>query len=143
MANKSVIQILVNHGLKVTPQRIAILEVILNLENHPTAENISEYLRLNYPHISIGTVYKTLETFSSKGIINKVHSEIDTVRYDGITKKHHHLYCSDSDRIEDFYDENLDKMLKNYLRKKKIPNFTIEDFKLQILGRFTGKNRIK
>ena len=36
---------LIEKGLKVTPQRIAILEAIIKLNNHPTAENIIDYIR--------------------------------------------------------------------------------------------------
>lgn len=141
MVNKSVVKILAKHGLKITPQRIAILEVIINLQNHPSADTVCDYLRLNYPHISLGTIYKTLDTFESKGIINKVLSETDTMRYDGVITKHHHLYCIDSERIEDYYDNSLNKLLNNYLKKKKIPDFTFEDFKLQIIGRFNDKDK--
>jgi Fur family peroxide stress response transcriptional regulator len=45
-------------GLKVTPQRVAIYEAIVNLKNHPTAENVIEYIKANHPNISVGTVYK-------------------------------------------------------------------------------------
>ena len=141
MVNKSIIKILVQHGLKVTPQRIAILDVLFTLKNHPTIENVSEYLRLNYPHISIGTVYKTLHTFSSKGIIKKVYPDIQNVRYDIITKKHHHLYSSENERIEDFYDEALNKILDNYLKIKNFPDFKIEDIQVQIIGKFVDITR--
>jgi Fur family peroxide stress response transcriptional regulator len=136
MVNKSALELLAKHGLKITPQRIAILDVILSLKDHPSAETICNYLRLNYPNISISTIYKTLETLSSKGIIKKVYSETDTMRYDAVIENHHHLYCIDTERIEDYYDDNLNKLLNNYLKKKRIPNFTIEDFKLQIIGKF-------
>ena len=49
-------------GLKVTPQRVAIYEAIVNLKNHPTAENVIEYIKLNHPNISVGTVYKVLDS---------------------------------------------------------------------------------
>ncbi len=140
MANEAIIRILVQNDLKVTPQRVAILEVILANENHPTADNITECLRLTHPNISLATIYKTLETFSKKGIVHKVSTKNDTTRFDPVNERHHHLYCSESDRIEDFYDEDLNKILDDYLRKKKIPNFTIEDVKLQITGKFTNKN---
>ena len=137
MVNKTVIKILADNNLKVTPQRTAVLEVILNLNNHPSAENIVEYLRLNYPHIPIGTVYKILDVFVEKGIVIKVKTDNDVMRYDAIKEKHHHLYCAETERIEDYYDENLDALLENYLNKKKIPNFKIKDIKLQIVGNFT------
>jgi Fur family peroxide stress response transcriptional regulator len=143
MVNISVVKILAKHGMKITPQRIAILDVIINLQNHPTADTICDCLRLSNPHISLGTIYKTLDTFESKGIIKKVLSNTDTMRYDGVTTKHHHIYCSNSERIEDFYDNNLNNILKDYFRKNKIPNFKIEDIKLQIIGRYTDKHKSK
>jgi Fur family peroxide stress response transcriptional regulator len=138
MVNKTAVRILVEKGLKVTPQRIAVLDIILNLNNHPTAENIEEYLRISYPHVPIGTVYKILEVFVEKGIITRVKTDNDIIRYDAILEKHHHLYCSQSEQIEDFYDDNLNKILDDYFRKKQIPNFKIEDIKLQIIGKFTN-----
>jgi len=140
MANQTVIRILVQNDLKVTPQRVAILEVILTLDNHPNADYITEYLKLSHPNISVGTIYKTLEIFAKKGIIRKVLTTKDSMRYDAIPERHHHLYCAESDRIEDFYDDDLYDILDNYLKKKKIPHFTIDDIKLQIIGRFTDKN---
>ena len=141
MANKSIIKILVQNDLKVTPQRIAILEIILTLENHPTADNITEYLRLSHPNISLGTIYKTLDTFSKKGIIHKVLNDNDSMRYDPIIEKHYHLYSSESDRIDDYVDEKLSDIIEKYFEKKEIPGFTIEDIKLQITGRFTDKDK--
>jgi Fur family peroxide stress response transcriptional regulator len=139
MANKTVIRILTENNLKVTPQRTAVLEVILNLDYHSTAENIADYLRLNYPHIPIGTVYKILYAFIEKGIIVRVKTDNDVMRYEAKKEKHHHLYCADSERIEDYYDKDLNKLLDNYIKKNKIPNFTVEDIRVQIIGKFIDK----
>lgn len=136
MANKDVIKILAEHDIKVTPQRIAVLEVIMGLEFHPSAEDIVDYIRLSFPHVPIGTVYKILNVFIEKGIVSKVKTNGDTIRYDSVMEKHHHLYCSASDRIEDYYDEELNKILSEYFKKKKIPDFTIEDYKVHITGKF-------
>ena len=124
--------------LKVTPQRIAVFDAVINLNNHPTAENVTGYIKSYHPNISTGTVYKTLETLVKCGIIKKVKTDIDVMRYDAVVERHHHLYCSESDRIEDFYDSELNDLLDKYLIKKKIPNFSIEDIKLQIVGKFTN-----
>lgn len=130
---------LTENNLKVTPQRIAVLEAILTLNNHPTADNIKDFIRKAHPNIAVGTVYKVLDILTEKNIISKVKTDNDVMRYDGILEKHHHLYCEESDRIEDFYDEGLNKMIDGYFRRKKIPNFKIEDIKLQIIGKFTKK----
>ncbi len=128
-------------GLKVTPQRIAILEAIIKLNNHPTAENIIEYIRKNHPNIATATVYKVLDALVSNGLIKKVKTEKDIMRYDAIMENHHHLYCSESDRIEDYSDVELNEMLEMYFREKGIPDFKIEDIKLQIIGKFINPEK--
>jgi len=133
---------LIGKRLKVTPQRIAILEAIVKLNNHPTADNIIEYIRKNHPNIATATVYKVLEALIENGLIRKVKTENDIMRYDAFLEKHHHLYSSDSDRIEDYLDEELNEILTNHFEKKGIPGFKIEDIKLQIIGKFTNKTSI-
>lgn len=123
-------------GLKITPQRIAVLEAIMELKNHPTADNIAEHIKTNHPNIATGTVYKTLETFVEKGLARKVKTDRDIMRYDACLDQHHHLYCAKTDRIEDFKDTELQKLLETWFDKHKIPGFTIEDIKLQIIGEF-------
>ncbi len=138
--NKEKIQTaLKKNNLKVTPQRIAVLEALSNLKDHPTADRIKEYVVKNHPNIAVGTIYKTLETFVEKGLVKKVKTEKDFMRYDAILDKHHHLYCENSERIEDFFDEQLNTMLEEYFKKKKIPHFKVKDIKLQIIGTFNNK----
>jgi Fur family peroxide stress response transcriptional regulator len=138
MKNEEIITKLIEKGLKITPQRIAILEAIIKLNNHPTAENIIEFIRKNHPNISVATVYKVLEALVAKGLIKKVKTEKDIMRYDAMVESHHHLYCSESDRIEDYKDTELNELLEGYFEKKSIPGFRIEDIKLQIIGQFTN-----
>ncbi len=127
---------LIKAGLKVTPQRLVVLEAVTKLGDHPTAERIIDFIKQNHPNIAIGTVYKTLDTFVEKEIIEKVKTDKDIMRYDAILEKHHHLYCIKSDRIEDYYDDELNQILKDYFEKKNIKDFKIEDIKLQIIGNF-------
>lgn len=130
-------QTLINNKLRVTPQRMAVLESVSELKDHPTAERIIDFIKINHPNIAIGTVYKILETFVNLGIINKVKTDSDYMRYDFVTDKHHHLYCAESDRIEDYFDNELNQVLENYFSDKDIPGFNIKDVKLQIIGNFS------
>ncbi len=132
---------LIEKGLKVTPQRIAILEAIIKLNNHPTAENIIDHIRNNHPNIATATVYKVLDALVANGLIEMVKTSRDVMRYDAVMESHHHLYCSESDRIEDFVDNELNEMIEKYFEEKKIPDFKIEDVKLQIIGKFLKDNK--
>jgi Fur family peroxide stress response transcriptional regulator len=128
-----------NSDLKITPQRMAVLEALKSLKEHPTADKIKEYVVKNHPNIAVGTIYKTLETFVEKGLVRKVKTEKDVMRYDAILEKHHHLYCEDTEHIEDYFDDKLNNMLEIYFKKKEIPNFKVKDIRLQIIGTFNNK----
>jgi len=84
----------------------------------------------------VGTVYKTIETFVEKGLVNKVKTDRDVMRYDVETHKHHHLYCDECDYIENYLDNDLDELLQKYFEKKRIPNFNIREINLQIVGNY-------
>ena len=133
--------ILKNAGLKITPQRIAILDAIKKLDNHPSAEMIIDYIRKTHPHIASGTVYKVLDTLVEKDILTRVKTEKDLMRYEFTKGKHHHLYCSDSEKIEDYVDQELDQLIENYFKDKKIKNFEIKDIRLQINGKFVKSSK--
>lgn len=141
MEKEEIRNILIRKGLKVTPQRLAVLDAITGLKTHPTAEQTIDFVRKNYPNVAVGTVYNILETFVEKGIIRKVTTERDVMRYDAIMESHHHLYCAESDRIEDYFDEELSGVLEEYFRKKKVPGFTVRDIKLQLIGNFNNKSK--
>lgn len=138
---ENVRKILNDNDLKITPQRLAVLEQLIVLREHPTADKIIDVVRRRNPNISVGTVYKILETFVTHGLITKVKTERDIMRYEAVKGKHHHLYCSDSDRIEDYHDEELTRLIEQHLAKKNIPNFEIEDINLQIIGRFQNRKK--
>ena len=123
-------------GLKVTPQRVAIYDAIVKLKNHPTAENIIDYIKINHPNISVGTVYKVLDSLVENNLLKKVKTEKDIMRYDAVLSNHHHLYCAETDKIEDYEDEHLNQLISDYFKKNKIKNFKVQDIKLQITGTF-------
>ncbi|MDX9772811.1 MAG: transcriptional repressor [Bacteroidales bacterium] len=130
-----------DQGLKITPQRLAVIEAVDVLRDHPTAEEVARFIRDKYPSIATGTVYKTLDTLVEKDILKRVKTDRGLLRYDAVRESHHHLYCAESDRIEDYYDPELTDMINHYFEKKEIRNFRIEDIKLQIVGEFTDKRK--
>lgn len=131
-----IVDVLKNADLRITPQRVAVLEAFYSLNNHPNAEKIILYVQKKNPNIAIGTIYKVIDILVQKEILHLVKTDKGVMRYDDVNEHHHHLMSDKSDRIEDYYDTELDEMLKNYFAKKKIDNFTIENIKLEITGNF-------
>ncbi len=136
MTRENIIQLLKQKDLKITPQRLAIFDALLNNKSHPSAEKIVEYIKPTLPNISVGTVYKVLDSLVECGLLKKVKNEKDVMRYDAILHHHHHLYCTQTDRIEDYADPELDKLISNYFKQKKIKGFKVKDISLQINGAF-------
>jgi Fur family transcriptional regulator, peroxide stress response regulator len=134
-----ILSLLTGNGLKITPQRMAVLEVLLASKNHPTAESIHKLVLNSIPGISATTIYNTLDTFVEKGLVKRVQTEADVMRYEPVSEHHHHLYSSASDRMEDYYDPALDELLTEYFKKKEIGNFSIREIRLQLMGDFRDK----
>jgi Fur family peroxide stress response transcriptional regulator len=127
---------LVEKGLKVTPQRIAVLQAIYVLNNHPTAEMIMEHIKETHPGIASATVYKVLDALEENQLIARVKTDRDIKRFDGIVENHHHLYSSDSKEIKDYMNAELDQLLADFFKKNSIKGFSLEEIKLQLIGKF-------
>ena len=90
---ENLIQKLRTKRISVTPQRLAVLGVLENRRDHPTAEQIYHEVRHQLPAISFNTVYKTLEVLCQKGLVTKVNPLHEVARYDIQTHNHAHLVC--------------------------------------------------
>ncbi len=133
MDRSSFVKLLNQHHLKITPQRIAAYEALMQLD-HPDADEITRLVNETNPGIARGTIYNVLELFCEKDIIRKVKTDQDKMRYDPVLHKHHHLYDKKSTKIYDYVDEELDELLEDYFAKKSIKNFNIKEIRLQIVG---------
>jgi Fe2+ or Zn2+ uptake regulation protein len=92
---------LLEAGHRCTPQREAVHEVLRELRNHPTAEEIFVAVRRRIPAISLATVYNALESFESAGVCQKLTQGDGAARYDSCTDDHHHLQCVECERMFD------------------------------------------
>jgi len=128
-------QQIASSGLKATHQRIVVYEALMELhDKHPVAEDVFLHLKPNNPTISLGTVYKTLDTLAENGLIKRVLSEKGSNRYDADTTAHNHIYCSKTKEIVDYRDEELEELLTSFFKKRHIENFEISNFFLQLSG---------
>jgi Fur family peroxide stress response transcriptional regulator len=103
---ESIIGIMRNKGFRVTPQRVAIVEYVMNTDSHPSAEEIYKLIKKKYPMVSLATVYKTLELLTEMGVVLEL-SFVDGARYDANIAKHVNVVCMNCGRIEDIGDESL------------------------------------
>jgi Fur family peroxide stress response transcriptional regulator len=132
---------IVEAGLKVTPQRVLVLRSIYEMGSHPSADEVIAYIRRTNPHMGTGTVYNILEVFADRGVVRRVKTEKGILRYDAVSEKHHHLYCTDTEKIEDYHDSELTKILEEYFSKRQIQGFEIEDLNLHIIGKFNHNQK--
>ncbi len=97
-------------GLKMTPQRAAIYQVLAGTTSHPTAEDLHRQVKRRYPMISPNTVYYTLGVLREAGLVHEVNYWRDRSRFDANISPHHHLICLGCRRIQDLADEALDRL---------------------------------
>ena len=97
-------------GLKLTPQRCAIYEMLTARTDHPTAEDIYRTVKRAYPMISQNTVYYTLSALKEARLISEVNLGHEHARFDANMDRHHHLVCVSCQEINDVHDEGLDRL---------------------------------
>lgn len=81
-------------GFRMTPQRIAILEEVREAGGHMTAAEITDRVRQKHPSISVGTVYRTLNSFAERGVILEFPFGNQASRFDGRNERHDHVHCT-------------------------------------------------
>ncbi len=79
-------------GLKMTPQRIAIVRELADDLTHPTAQDLFERLQVDFPTMSFATVYNTLDALARLGLTGALRLG-NAVRFDPNTTPHHHAVC--------------------------------------------------
>ena len=89
------------NGLKVTPQRLAILRELADDRSHPTAMELFERLREELPTMSFATVYNTLAALSEQGLCVARALEPGPVRFDPNMVPHDHAVCEDCGLVVD------------------------------------------
>lgn len=88
-------------ALKYSRQRESIKEFLMTRNDHPTADVIYENVKLIYPNISLGTVYRNLSLLSDLGEIKKLPSFGGADRFDGRTDQHFHFMCTKCGKVID------------------------------------------
>ena len=88
-------------GLKLTPQRMAIMAFLEGNVQHPSADDVYRAVKRAFPTMSFATVYNTLETLKQRGTLIELTGDPDKKRFDPNTAPHHHLICTGCRKIVD------------------------------------------
>jgi Fur family ferric uptake transcriptional regulator len=99
------------HGYRMTPQRMMVLDAIGNSEHHISADEIYAKVVTKYPHLNISTVYRTLELLHKLGLVTQTDLGGGRVRYHPADKgHHHHLVCQECGKVIDLDESVLDHL---------------------------------
>ena len=100
------------HNLPVTPQRLAVAEVLLLRDRHFTVDEIEQELRARGIPVGTATVYRTLEVLVRSGLVVERDFGEGFKRYESSRgmPEHEHLLCTVCGRVVEFQDERLDRM---------------------------------
>ena len=118
-------------GLKITPQRLAIIDALVEKRDaHPGATLIYDEARKKAGHVSLSTVYATLKEFSESGLIKQLEFDRMENRYDGDLSEHINLICKRCGTIIDYHiPASLEP--KDIARK---PGFVVTDTRMEFHG---------
>lgn len=103
--------ILGTHGLRITPQRLVILQVIDEGQGHLTAEEIGERIRGRFPGVHQGTIYRTLDALRAAGMVTETRLGDRSAVYELVgSHPHHHLVCERCGGVTEVDDALLEPL---------------------------------
>jgi Fe2+ or Zn2+ uptake regulation protein len=105
--------------MRITKQRLIILEQLKRHKDHPSADTIYDEVRESMPNISLGTVYRSLEWLVSKDMALKLNMGCSKSRFDADTSVHAHFRCIGCDAVEDVPAEFDYSLIKDNKWKEK------------------------
>lgn len=121
-------------GLKYTEQREIVLNILLNADEHLSAEDVYNKIKEQFPDTNIGiaTVYRALSFLEEVDLITSIAFGTDGKKYESNSKSHHdHLICTNCGKIVEFLDEEIEKRQDRIAKKNK---FKITSHSMQLYG---------
>jgi Fur family transcriptional regulator, ferric uptake regulator len=118
-------------GLKQTPARIAVLSILQEQNRPMDVAEILELVRSEGIETNQATVYRILDIFCEKGMVNRFEFHEGKFRYELAGADHHHLLCESCGRIEDLSDCNIPDWEVEITRKK---GFLVKRHSLEFFG---------
>jgi Fur family transcriptional regulator, peroxide stress response regulator len=128
---KEAIDTLKETGVRITPQRHAILEYLIHSMAHPTADDIYKALEGKFPNMSVATVYNNLRVFREVGLVKELTYGDASSRFDYVTSDHYHVICDECGKIVDFHYPGLDEVEQ---LASHVTGFKVRNHRMEIYG---------
>ncbi|MEK3806029.1 peroxide-responsive transcriptional repressor PerR [Bacillus sp. FSL H8-0547] len=128
---KEALDTLKQTGVRITPQRHAILEYLIQSMTHPTADDIYKSLESKFPNMSVATVYNNLRVFREVGLVKELTYGDASSRFDFVTTEHYHVICEKCGKIVDFHYPGLDEV--EHLASH-VTGFKVSHHRMEIYG---------
>jgi Fe2+ or Zn2+ uptake regulation protein len=117
-------------GWRITRQRRAILKYLSATDVHPSAARVFEEAKKHCPHLSLATVYNTLEALVERGMIKVIEFQAKDNRHETNLRPHINLVCTLCGRIQDF---ECDLAIQADLVREEF-GFQIQDYRMEYHG---------
>lgn len=118
-------------GVRITPQRYAVLEYLLTSMSHPTADEIYKALEDRFPNMSVATVYNNLRVLKNIGLVKELTYGDDSSRFDCNLTEHYHVMCETCGDIVDFDYPPLDEV---EAFAEKMTGFKVSHHRMELYG---------
>lgn len=118
-------------GVRMTPQRYAILEFLLSSMSHPTADEIYKSLEGKFPNMSVATVYNNLRVFKEAGLVRELTYGDASSRFDANMTDHYHVICRKCGKITDFDYPTLIDVEREAAKRT---GFRVESHRMEVYG---------
>jgi Fur family peroxide stress response transcriptional regulator len=128
---RDALETLKSTGVRITPQRHAILEFLIQSMIHPTADDIYRALEAKFPNMSVATVYNNLRVFRESGLVKELTYGDSSSRFDFVTNDHYHIICDSCGKIVDFHYPGLDEV--EHLASH-VTGFQVNSHRMEIYG---------
>lgn len=123
------------HGIRPSPQRVAIMEYLLTHKTHPTVDNVYAALHPGMPTLSKTTVYNTLKLFEEKNAILVLNIDEKNLHFDGDTQTHAHLLCQQCGKVFDiFFGEKELQLVAELEKNPNLKPFSIVNTQINYKG---------
>lgn len=134
MANPKVLDAinrLKKSDIRITPQRYAILEFLIENHSHPTADEIYRALADRFPNMSVATVYNNLRLFTKIGFVQEMIYGDASSRFDYSSTRHYHAICEECGKIVDIFYPGLEDVES---AAETLTGFKINEHRMELYG---------